>query len=176
MSDLHWFALYVQPSAERAVTDELNSLGLECFFPFTSEWVNTSQRDRSKLVRRAYFPRYVFVRVRHADLHAARDIHGVCYVVSMGGASSEVLTIPDLVMAHMMRVATPTGEILIGKAKKKRFRKGELLKITEEGSPLLGMLLTFVSGSAIISAELVEKGLKVSVPLEYVERDQPVEE
>ncbi len=176
MSDLHWFALYVQPSTERAVTDELNSMGIECFFPFTSQWVGTSQRNRTKLVRRAYFPRYVFVRVRHIDLHDVRDVRGVCYVVSMGGASSEVLTIPDLVMAHMMRVATPSGEILMGKARKKRFRKGELLRITEEGNPLVGMLLTFVSGSAIITAELVEKGLRLSVPIEYVERDQPVEE
>ena len=77
-------------------------------------------------------------------------------------------------MDRLKRKSCPNGEMLQGKAKKKRFKEGEILKITEESSPLVGMLLTFISGGDIIRAELVESGQKVLVPVEFVERAEEV--
>ena len=58
----------------------------------------------------------------------------------------------------------------MGKAAKlDRFEPGDKLKIKEESSPLFGYLLHYISGHAIIAAEL-ENGSKIAVPLEYVEK------
>ena len=73
-------------------------------------------------------------------------------------------------MDRLMRQALPNGEIPQGEARKKRFKPGEMLKVVEETSPLVGLYLHFLNGSAIIRGEMTESGLKVQIPLEYVER------
>jgi hypothetical protein len=96
-----------------------------------------------------------------------KDLNGVTALVGVAG---EPTPIPDNIMDRLIRKALPNGEIPQGKAKKTRFTPGEMLTVVDETSPLVGLCLHFISGSSIIRAEEVESGLKVQIPLEYVER------
>jgi transcription antitermination factor NusG len=175
MDDLRWYAAYIEPNKEQRVHDALVNDDIECFYPFFTEWVRTHQRHRSRLARRPYFPRYLFVRCRDgavveechgAGLRSLATVRGVSYVVGPDHIPSPI---PDSIMDRLIRTACPNGEILMGRARKTRFKAGDQLKITEESSPLVGMLLTYLSGHGKIHAEL-KNGNKIVVPLDQVER------
>jgi transcription antitermination factor NusG len=166
--DLKWYALYCQPNWEQKVNDAIHDrLGLIGWYPFTSQWVAMAQKGRSRLVRRAWFPRYTFARSGDGDLHKLKDLNGVTAIVGQAGQPT---SIPDNIMDRLIRIALPNGEIPQGKARKKRFQEGDIIKVVDETSPLVGLCLYFISGSSIIRAEEIESGLKVQIPLEYVER------
>src|SRR3990167_3440174 len=59
-----WFALMTKALQEQLARDDLRRRGFEVFWMYTSEWVGTGHKAKSRLVKRSWLSRYLFV---HAD-------------------------------------------------------------------------------------------------------------
>ena len=162
-----WYALYCAPNMERQVADGLDSLGLGYFYPWYNERVRTSQRGRYRDIQRSYYPRYCFGRAKPSRTCDLASLRGVSYIV---GCPADVpWPIPDRFMNMLIRTALPTGEILIGKKKRKRYKTGDKVKVVDDLSPLQGLMLTIVSDCSIMLKSETDSGLKVEIPIGSVE-------
>jgi transcription antitermination factor NusG len=160
---MNWWAIYCKPNLEQKVNDGIHALGMETFYPFV---VKASEKGHVR--RSAYFPRYIFMQASEDRLHAVRDVTGLSYIVGSGGVPH---AIPDGIIEPMRRRALPSGEILEGKKKRQRMRKGDRIRIADEYNPLWGFMLTVLDVSDIITAEL-DSGHRIRVPLSQIEVQQ----
>ena len=162
-----WYAIYCQPNREQKVYDSLDGVGDDRFFPWYLERVRTSQRGRFRDIKRALYPRYCFVRCRLGSAADVYSIHGVCSLV---GCASKPWPIPDRIMGLLTCEALSTGQVLMGKKKRKRFNKGDKVKVVDDLSPLQGFMLTIAANSSIMASCLTETGLKVEIPISSVKK------
>lgn len=91
-----WFAVFTQPKAERraelALTEALRRRDfhgdLAVWLPVETRWARHARRRER--VRRPLFTRYLFVRLREADLHVVKGCDGVDDFVRFGSRPQAV--------------------------------------------------------------------------------------
>jgi len=138
-----WYAVHSQAQKEPVAARELRRLGYQTFFPHTTEWVGSGHKAESRLVRRPWFSRYLFVRALRGNLWAVNQAAGVSSLVYAAG--QDPFPIPDLVMDALMQQADHTGEIFITKTRQRsRFRKSQIIRLLDENSPLFGLYVSVV--------------------------------
>ena len=138
----HWFVVYCQAQKEQLACRELKRIGFEVFWPHTSSWAAAGHKEKSRLVKKSWLPRYVFVRSFKENLWAVNDAAGVSTVVHAPGG--EPFPVCDDVMGIIQSQADHLGEVFIGKRKrpKPKYRVGDRIRITDEKSPLFGLYVT----------------------------------
>lgn len=139
---LSWYVIYAQAQKEALASRELKRLGFEVFWPHTSSWASAGHKEKSRLVKKSWLPRYLFVRSFKENLWAANKAPGVSSIVHAPGG--DPFPVQDQVMDVILSRADHLGEIFIGKTKrpKPKYRKGDTIRITDEKSPLFGLYLT----------------------------------
>lgn len=135
---MNWYAIHSQAQKESLAARELRREGFEVFWPHTTAWVGTGHKAKSRLVRRSWLSRYIFVRTTKDQLGEVNRSPGVSTVVFAPGG--EPYPIPDSVMDALLSKADHLGEVYIGKVKRSRsdFKKGQVIRLLDEKSPLFG--------------------------------------
>lgn len=184
-----WYVVMVQAETARYVDEEtedvaigrefiaehhLRLAGFLTFLPFLKvrKRYKIPSRDEWKVlwVRRAYFPRYLFVRVPASrGLYEVNNAFGVATVVHHG---SEPLRVPEAVIDELKRRADNRGEIdKVDTTKRPRFKEGEVV-IFNDNSPFQGLVATVSvdtgSNVRIWIAELLGKKREVSANPEHL--------
>ena len=136
---MHWFACHTEAQKESLAARELRREGFEVFYPHTTEWVGTGHKAKSRLVRRSWFSRYLFTRCSAEQLGQVNDTPGVSTVVFAPGG--EPYPVPEKAMQLLWEMTDHLGEVFIGKTvrPKPKYRVGDLIRITDEKSPLFGL-------------------------------------
>jgi transcription antitermination factor NusG len=106
---LDWYAIYTV-AGEESDAERFLRKRWRTFFPHTTEWIGLKTR-RSKLVRRAWFPTYLFLAAERAELGQAICDEAKCWgvrgLVAMPG--QEPYPIPERFMMRLMAKADPLG-------------------------------------------------------------------
>ena len=173
---MSWFAVYTEPLKEHFASKMLSFFGFRdnrVFFPHIPEWQGLGTRY-SHLVRRAYYPRYVFVDCIHDDaiseLGGIWLIPGVVGVVK--GTSRMPFRIPEKALEPVFAISDGDGAVHIQTAPRSKYGalKGHRVKIVE-GNPLWGLVATIAEVDEL-RASVVIKMLgaerEVSVPVDFV--------
>jgi transcriptional antiterminator RfaH len=95
---VHWYAIRSKPNKEDFLAGQLESYGVEMFFPRIR--VNPVNPRARKM--RPYFPNYLFVHVDLEVINASmlRWMPGASGLVSFGG---EPATVPDILIVALQR-------------------------------------------------------------------------
>lgn len=133
-----WFAVHTKASKEQLARDDLRRRKIEVFWPYISEWVGTGHKFKSRLVKRSWLSRYLFVRCDRGQLGPVSEALGVSTVVR--ATNNEPHPIPDLAMQLIIEQADHLGEVYVGQQVKKLYRckEGDMIRFTDEKSPLFG--------------------------------------
>lgn len=132
-----WYALMTQPRKEWAVDERLREQGYETFFPFHTAVKRISARKwGTTSVKRAYFPRYLFVRVKDdQSLYPVEKTIGAVGLIRFG---QEVIEIPaKVIQALAQRIATGTFE---PEPKATGPKPGERYRLGEEAGAFYGLV------------------------------------
>src|SRR3990167_7640943 len=138
-----WFALRTKALQEQLARDDLRRRGFEVFWPYTSEWVGTGHKAKSRLVKRSWLSRYLFVQTNRERLTEVQDERarnmGVATVVR--ATNNEPFPIQDLIIKELQDKADHLGEVYIANQPKRRpnCKPGDVLRFTDEASPLFGL-------------------------------------
>lgn len=133
-----WWAVHTQSQKESVAERDLRRLGFTTFYPHISEWVGLNG-NKSRLVKRAYLSRYLFVQTVRDLLYRVNDAIGVsCVVYSTG---QEPFPIPLQVMRELQDRADHLGEVHCKGIPRAEFagRVGDTFKFGEK-SPLFGFV------------------------------------
>lgn len=157
---MEWYAILCGPNLETVANKALKSKGYNTFYPHTREWVESS-RTKSKLVWKAYLPRYLFV----ADIHNFLEVNsapGVSTAVYSGvdaNGNRVPFPIPELVMRELFFRADHEGQIHLRKKRKTWFqgKSGDVIRFGET-NPLWGLFATI--------EEVMDNGKRLKVLLE----------
>lgn len=135
----HWFAVFTNAQKEQLASRRLRERGFEVFFPHTSHWVDAGHKAKSRLVKRAWLSRYLFVKCSKENLWAVNDVDGVSTVVRAPGG--EPHPVPSWAMEALMAQADHLGEVFIGRLGKVKspFKSGQVIRLLDEKSPLFGL-------------------------------------
>src|SRR3990167_2297352 len=136
-----WFAVMCRAQKEQLARDDLRRRGFEVFWPYISEWVGTGHKAKSRLVKKRWLSRYLFVktdRLGEVQDERARNM-GVSTVVH--ATNNEPVPIQDLIIKELQDQADHLGEIYQGIAPKRgpNCKTGDVLRFTEETSPLFAL-------------------------------------
>lgn len=108
----HWFAVMTKPRHEKAAAQELQSKGIKCYLPVTTEVRRWS--DRKKLVQLPLFSCYLFVKIVPAAVNqvAVLRVQGVLQFV---GSAPRGTAIPENEIDNIrtMLLAAATNEVAI---------------------------------------------------------------
>lgn len=139
---MKWFAVYTRPQKEAQTAREARTEGFEVFWPHTTGWVKSGCTGKSRLLKRSWLPRYLFVRCTMDDIWEIRNLNGVSDVVRCAGG--DPWPIDDASIVRIQARADPTGEIYKRRTRrlKPRYRVGDVIRITDEKSPLFGLYVT----------------------------------
>src|SRR3990167_7164238 len=138
-----WFAIMTRALQEQLARDDLRRRGFEVFWPYTSEWVGTGHKAKSRLIKRSWLSRYLFVQTSRERLTEAQDERaknmGVATVVR--ATNNEPFPIQDLIIKELQDQAYHLGEIYQGIAPKRgpNCKPGDVLRFVDEASPLFGL-------------------------------------
>ena len=124
---------------EQVARDDLRRRAYEVFWPYVSEWVGTGHKAKSRLVKRSWLSRYLFVRTSLEHLYGVNNALGVSTVVYAAG--QEPFPISDQVIKELQDKTDHLGEIYVSRAQRKRsnFKEGDVIRFTDEKSPLFGL-------------------------------------
>lgn len=138
---MEWFAVHSQSQKEQLAVRELRREGFEVFWPHTSEWVGTGHKAKSRLVRRSWLSRYLFVRSDRNDIGRINDFPGVSTVVSAPGSGP--YPVPEKAMQLLWGMTDHLGEVFSSKTtrRKPKYRAGDVIRVTDENSPFFGLYL-----------------------------------
>ena len=139
-----WFALMTKALQEQLARDDLRRRGFEVFWMYTSEWVGTGHKSKSRLVKRSWLSRYLFVHADPLRLSEVQDERartmGVATVVH--ATNHEPYPIPDCVIDELKGFTDHLGEVYEGyvakKANKFIGKPGTILQFKEH-SPMFGL-------------------------------------
>jgi transcription antitermination factor NusG len=134
-----WWAIQAQSQSEEHIYHKLVDRGYVAFWPHVSEWVATGHKEKSRLLRRSWLTGYLFVEVERQDLWAVRELPGVGSIVR--GASTEPSPIPTEWVTELMLRCDHWGGVLKTQKlpRRNKFRTGDVVRITDETSPLHGL-------------------------------------
>ena len=71
----NWYAVYTKPRAESKVTERFKEIGIKVYFPTIKEIRQWS--DRKKIIDKALFTSYVFIRINDKQYEQVRRVQGV---------------------------------------------------------------------------------------------------
>ncbi len=164
-----WLAVYTNPQKEGMVHTQLGWQGFETLY-LHYETTATHAR-RSWKVLRAYFPRYVFVKIGEGQsIYEVNHTTGVNAVVNIGG---EPLEIPEPVIAELRLRADGTGLLHLTPEEtteaRKRYRRGQKVRITEGILEGLEAVIGLDAGHEVkVWMGLFKGRVQVSLPPEAV--------
>ena len=135
---MHWYAIHCQAQKESLAARELRREGFEVFFPHTTHWVGTGHKAKSRLVRRPWLSRYLFVRTTKDELGRVNGSPGVSTVVFAPGG--EPYPVPEKAMQILWEMTDHLGEVFVAKSgrPKPKYRAGERLRFKED-TPMSGL-------------------------------------
>lgn len=152
---MSWFALYTEPLREEFAQGWLKAWGYTVFYPHIPQWQGLST-NRSRLVKKPYFPRYLFVDCYHDDhMSALGGIWMVPGVVgAVKGTDRSPMTIPEEALQPLFDKSDHLGAVQVSEAPAPLYAlyKGNRVKIAE-GNPLWGMVAEIedVDGRRIVA-------------------------
>ena len=133
-----WFAVMTRANKEQLARDDLRRRGFEIFWPYISEWVGTGHKARSRLVKRSWLSRYLFVKTSRDELYGVNDGLGVSTIVR--ATNQEPYPIPETAIKVLQEKTDHLGEVYTGTVKKtSKFKAGDVFRFTDEKSPLFGL-------------------------------------
>src|SRR3990167_3912123 len=142
--DCGWYAIMTRANNEQLARDDLRLRGFEIFWPYTSEWVGTGHKAKSRLVKRSWLSRYLFVKTELQRLGEVQDDRarnmGVATVVH--ATNNEPYPIPDEAINLLLDKTDHLGEVYQGNVPKRgpQFSVGDVVRVTDERHPLFGFL------------------------------------
>jgi len=141
---MNWFAVHLNAQKEELASRELQRVGFEVFWPHTTHWVGTGHKDKSRLVKRSWLSRYLFVRTFKENLWAVNGSVGVSTVVKAPGG--EPYPIPELVMDAIIAQTDEHGEVYVRETTRResKFRPGQVIRLLDEKSPLFGLYVEVI--------------------------------
>jgi len=154
-----WLCAHAVVGREEYAQQNIEALGYETYLPRHGKVVSHARRRR--VVRRAFFPGYLFVAAGHTPGAAAavNRSHGVLAVV--GGPRGDT-RVPERLIGELRARENKAGLIAISAD---RFRSGQKVQIAT--GPLTGVTAMFAEASddrrAVILIELLGKSHRVSV-------------
>jgi len=136
-----WWAAQVHARSEEQVYHKLVNGGYKVFWPHVSAWVTTGHKAKSRLLRRSWLTGYLFVETEKDNLWAVNEVPGVASIVR--GACNGPGPIPASWVEELMSRCDQGGEVHKSTKvpRRNRFRTGDRVKITDETSPLLGVIV-----------------------------------
>jgi transcription antitermination factor NusG len=164
---LSWYALHVRHDCEQLVTTALAG-HCETFWPHRETRGN-------RIIRRAWFPGYMFVRAdwSRAD-HRARVL-GVSHVLGILGANGKPIAIPDQEIDSLRILMTQRAGVMLHRC----VRIGERVRVTTgKFTGVEGILLRF--GGArdgallVVQIELLGQAVSAHLPAEAIESLAPI--
>jgi transcription antitermination factor NusG len=162
-----WYCLYTKPNEEPKVRDRCVKLDWEAFWPYYCEITKGGDKKRARIIPKSLFPRYLFAFICKDQLWRAGGLEGVHSVVEAPGSGP--WPVPSEVVQRLQAAALPSGEVLMGKQRKRissKYKRGDILKIKDDSSPFCGLImrLTEIADSGIMCGELIgDSPVKVSV-------------
>ncbi len=168
---MKWFVACASPSRDEAATERLREQDFEVFWPFTREIKPATKKRKAYEVKHSLFPGYLFVNCGVEEVWKVEETRGIVRVIC--DSEGNPIPVPDEQVERLSRIALPTGEILMGKKRKQRYRRGDRVKIAEENSPLFGFDLQVSSSSGItLDVVILESGIKAKIPVISVRESQ----
>jgi len=158
---LGWIAVYVAPHCERTVSRSLAEKGYSEFCPVFLQRKKWS--DRTKILERPLFPRYVFCRMESMGCGLIVTTPGVVKILGHNGVPS---FIPDDQISALKRIhhlrfpVAPLPLLDVGK------------QIVVKSGPLEGVrghiLRISNNTTLVISIEILQRAVAVTLPLDSV--------
>jgi transcription antitermination factor NusG len=173
-NDPRWYALQVNCRKEAGIAAQIEGRGVECFLPQYKSLRKWS--DRTKEIRQALFPGYLFCRFSYESRQPVVTTAGVIQVVGNG---RHAVAVPDSEI-EALQAAVTSG---IPSQPWPYLRAGELVRINYGHlSGLQGILINFKGNHRVVlSVTLLQRSLALEVDLDWltpVERkkhaDRPV--
>lgn len=165
-NDLRWYALQVNCRKEASIAAQIEGRGVECFLPQYKSLRKWS--DRTKEIRQALFPGYLFCRFRYESRQPVVTTAGVLQVVGNG---RHAVAVPDSEI-EALQVAV-TSEV--PSQPWPYLRAGELVRVNYgQLSGLQGILVNFKGNHRVVlSVTLLQRSLALEVDLNWL---SPVEQ
>jgi transcription antitermination factor NusG len=161
---LSWYALHVRHDCEQLVTTALAG-HCETFWPHR-------ETRRNRIIRRAWFPGYMFVRAdwSRAD-HRARVL-GVSHVLGILGANGKPIAIPDQEIDSLRILMTQRASVMLHPyvqvGQRVRVTRGAFVNVE-------GILLRFTAGELlVVQIELLGRAVATHLPAEAIESLAPI--
>lgn len=159
MTDLDWYAVYCHAAKEPLADLNLRRGGYETWFPHEREWQPSEKsKTLSELCKRAYFPRYLFVRAMRGMLSAVNGVIGVSTVVYAPGG--EPFPIDAEVMQRLQTELGPSGKVYRDLPPREQFAGvvGQMFRFGE-ASPFFNFVaqVTCVLDNERVRAKFLEK-------------------
>ena len=158
---MSWWAIQAQAQSEEYVYRRLLGGDYNSFWPHTSDWVATGHKAQSRLLKRSWLTGYLFVEADRENLWAVTDLPGVASIVR--GACTEPFPIPIAWIEDLMARCDSEGTVMKTEKlpRKNKFRTGDIVRITDESSPLQGLTVEITkaldNGSVRVISELFGK-------------------
>jgi transcription elongation factor/antiterminator RfaH len=121
----NWYALFTKPRKEHQVADALAEKGIETYVPTIQ--VRTRRR---RLVKRAFFPRYIFARIDFdvVGVSVVRWTPGLTNIVSFDGRPAWV---PDEIVERLKERLDDISAAKEDQDYASRFRPGDRVRILD---------------------------------------------
>jgi transcription antitermination factor NusG len=160
-SNLNWYALQVNCRKEATVATQIEGRGVECFLPQYKSLRKWS--DRTKEIRQALFPGYLFCRFDYENRQRVVTAAGVIQVVGNGRMA---VPVPDSEI-QALQVAVASG---IPSQPWPYLRAGERVRINYGHlNGLQGILVNFKGNHRVVlSVTLLQRSLALEVDLSWL--------
>lgn len=164
VNELHWYAVYTAPRAEKKVSERFTQEGIEHYLPLQT--VKRRWSDRIKEVIVPVVNGYIFVHIHACDFIKVTHIYGALAFVREGG---KPVAIPDTQLDRLRFMVERADEPV--ECTQESFEHGESIIITK--GPLEGMMgeLVEIKGKHKVMIRLEKFGCAITtVPLSFVEK------
>jgi transcription antitermination factor NusG len=160
-SNLSWYAVQVNCRKEATIAGQIEGRGVECFLPQYKSLRKWS--DRTKEIRQALFPGYLFCRFDFENRQHVVTAAGVIQVVGNGRTS---VAVPDSEI-QALQMAVASG---IPSQPWPYLRKGERVRINYGHlNGLQGILVNFKGNHRVVlSVTLLQRSLALEVDLSWL--------
>jgi transcription antitermination factor NusG len=162
IAEMHWFACYTKPRAEKATHLRLVKSGIDCYLPLQ----RTRRRwsDRIKWVDEPLFRSYIFVRVSALDFSKVLQTDGIVRFITF---ERKAVSIPDIQIEAIKMLLGQDIELEISTDK---IKPGQSIEV--QAGPLIGLRGELVEyrGNKKVLVRLGEigQGILVTIGPEYL--------
>lgn len=162
-----WYAVQVQSNFEAIVESQLLAKGTESFYPsYERKRIRAFGRERNEIVRRPYFPGYVFSRFAVGE---HRPVIEVPQIVRIVGLPNQPMPIPDSEIDSVRKVAEVAHLLSTGPCE--YFSEGQEV-IVRQG-PLAGLRgrVCYLKNSTriVISVEMLRQSVSAEVDAAWLD-------